>query len=535
MKKLTTLAILFAFSASTSSFAGDWPSTGGNAQRDGWSRGEQNLSKESAAKIQFLYSFPVQNGPKGADELTSPTVLGNIITYKGFKHLVFFGGTSNAVYGVDADLGKLFFATPLEHNRASAKGTACSDAMTANVAFAGNSLAPGRFGLPGANHTGRVARNKNSQPHGHFSMSQPVYAVTGDGYLHYVLQLSGHANTEEPKKFLPADAHATGLNVDAGRIFAGTTGACNSSANGIYSIDPDQGAVNSFLTGGSGPAGDGGTSIGTDGVVYAQITSGHNDAAGDLNGAVVSLDPETLKLNDYFTPSGAAAEKSAGEGPGTTPLIFGTKEGNKDWVVSGGADGRIYILDADSLGGADHHTPAYRSDVVVNPGAAGSGNGIWHSFATSTDSDGTRWLYAAVHGASAIDFPTKNGDAAAGSILAFKVVFHDGAPTLVPVWSSREMLAPAAPAVANGLVFALSTGQPARTAKENGKPYSKAEREKLSKPARLYVLDGATGKELYVGDKATTFATGGLAVANSQIYFTTHDNALQAYGIPLER
>lgn len=520
---------------STSSFATDWPSTGGNAQRDGWSRGEKRLSKESAAKIQFLYSLPLNNGPKGANELTAPTVLSNIITYKGFKHLVFLGGTSNAIYGVDADLGKLFFDTPLEHNRAAEKGKGCSDAMTANVAFAGNSLAPGRFGLAGANHLGRVARNKTKQPAGHFTMSPPVYAVTGDGYLHHVLQLSGHDKTVEPKKFLPPDAHATGLNVDAGRVYAGTTGTCNASANGIYSIDPATGTVASFLTGGSGPAGDGGTAIGTDGFVYAQITSGHNDEAGDLTGAVVALDPETLKLTDYLTLPSAPAQESAAPGPGTTPLVFGTKEGNKDWIVSGGADGRIYILDADALGGADHHTPAYRSDVVVTPGNAGSGSGLWHSFATSTDDDGTRWLYAAVRGAPALDFPVKNGGAQAGSILAFKIVFHGRKPTLVPAWSSRELLAPAAPAVANGLVFALSTGQPARTAKENGKPYSAKEREKLSKAARLYVLDGATGKELYVGDKAATFATGGLAVANSQIYFTTHDNALNAYGIPLER
>ena len=97
------------------------------------------------------------------------------------------------------------------------------------------------------------------------------------------------------------------------------------------------------------------------------------------------------------------------------------------------------------------------------------------------------------------------------------------------------MLAPAAPTVANGLVFALSTGQPQRTANEHGKPLSRAELDKLAKPARLYVLDSSTGKELYAGDKATAFATGGLAVANSQIYFTTHDHALNAYGIPLER
>ncbi len=133
MKKLTTLAVFFAFSAS--SFATDWPSAGGNPQRDGWSRGESRLSKESAAKIQFLYSLHLSNGSGGANELTAPTILTNIITYMGFKQLVFLGGTSNAIYGVDADLGKLFFDTPLESSHASAKGEGCVNEMTANVAF----------------------------------------------------------------------------------------------------------------------------------------------------------------------------------------------------------------------------------------------------------------------------------------------------------------------------------------------------------------------------------------------------------------
>ena len=529
MKKLTTLAVMFAFSAS--SFATDWPSTGGNPQRDGWSRGETRLSKESAAKIQFLYSLHLGDGSRRANELTAPTVLTTLITYKGFKQLAFVGGTSNAIYALDADLGRLFFDTPLESGHASAKGEGCADEMTANVAFGGNSLAPGRFGLPGVNHVGRVARDKK-QPAMHFTMSPPVYAVTGDGYLHTILQLDGNAKTVEPKKFLPPDAHATGLNIETGHVYAGTTGTCNSSENGIYAIDPEKGTAASFITGGSGPVGDGGTAIGTDGVVYAQFASGHSDEAGDLKGAVVALNPETLKLQDYFTSSDA---EGAANGSGATPLVFGTKEGDKDWIVSGGPDGRIYILDADSLGGADHHTPAYRSEVVVNPGAAGSGNGIWHSFATFTEADGTRWLYAAVRGAPAMDFPVKNGAAQSGSIMAFKIVFQGAKPSLVPQWTSREMLAPTAPAVANGLVFALSTGQPQRTANEDGRPYSRAELEKLSNPARLYVLDGSTGKELYVGDKSATFATSGLAVANAQIYFTTHDNALNAYGIPLER
>jgi outer membrane protein assembly factor BamB len=71
------------------------------------------------------------------------------------------------------------------------------------------------------------------------------------------------------------------------------------------------------------------------------------------------------------------------------------------------------------------------------------------------------------------------------------------------------------------LVLGLSTGEPAKS-KKGG-------------PAILYVMDAGTGKELYVGDKATAYSTGGLAVANAQIYFTTHDGTLYAYGIPIER
>jgi outer membrane protein assembly factor BamB len=195
-------------------------------------------------------------------------------------------------------------------------------------------------------------------------------------------------------------------------------------------------------------------------------------------------------------------------------------------VVTGGRDGRIYILDADSLGGADHHTPAFRSDEIVRPSPASKGDGFRNNFATYLDDHGVRWLFASVRGPVSAEFPARNGDgpngsAPNGSIVAFKITFEDGKPLLSPAWRSRDMVSPAAPAIINGLVVALSTGETAK-AKKGG-------------PAILYVLDAETGKELYKGDKATTYSTGGVAVANSQIYFTTHDGTLYAYGIPLER
>lgn len=526
MKWLRTFFVFFVLC--TSLFAADWPSTGGNAQRDGWARAGDKLSKETAASIRFLYAFKLNHG----GDLTSPVVLSNLITYKGFKQLVFFGEGSNSVAAIDADLGTLFFDTQLTTEEVKAQSAVCPGGMTASVAFAGNSLAPGRFGAPAANHAGRVSRTKPG-PRPRFSISAPVYAITDDGSLHTILELSGNATTKPPLKAIPVMARATGLNVDAGRVFVATVGNCGGNPNQLYSIDTSDNTVASFATGGSGASGSGGTAIGTDGVVYAQVASGHSEGIGDFHDSVLALSPDKLKLQDYFTPEDGPAKVDSADLSGVTPAVFGLQD--KDWIVSGGHDGRIYILDADSLGGADHHTPAFRSSEILPPSSSGKGNGFWNNFATSLDAKGVRWLYASVRGPVSAEFPATNGDAATGSILAFKITFESGKPSLTPAWRSRDMISPAAPAVSNGLVFALSTGQPASFVRANGKPYKVRQWNKMGRPAVLYVLDAETGKELFAGNKATTFATSGLAVANSQIYFATHENGLYAYGIPIER
>jgi hypothetical protein len=97
------------------------------------------------------------------------------------------------------------------------------------------------------------------------------------------------------------------------------------------------------------------------------------------------------------------------------------------------------------------------------------------------------------------------------------------------------MISPEAPITANGVVFALSSGQPSRLAKADGSPYSVAEWEKMAKPASLYMLDGSSGKTLFTSGNKATYSPSGLAFANSQAYFTTHDNTLYVYGIPLEK
>ena len=111
------------------------------------------------------------------------------------------------------------------------------------------------------------------------------------------------------------------------------------------------------------------------------------------------------------------------------------------------------------------------------------------------------------------------------------MIEKDGKPALEPGWKSREIAAPLAPIVVNGLVFAAASGE-YRGTEPN---LSAAERAKRSTPAVLYALDAATGKELWSsGTTITSFARAGLSAGGGQLYLVTYDNTLYAFGIPLE-
>src|SRR5690242_13333566 len=142
-------------------YAADWPSTAGNPQRDGWSRGETKLSKESLAnkQVQLLYKYKFDNQARGLDALTAPADLSNIIGYKGFKELLFIGGSSDVVYAIDSDMGKAYFTTkfdPMDKAAAGGATALCPGGLTANIAFAGSSAGGRGFGAPPPAPAGRA-------------------------------------------------------------------------------------------------------------------------------------------------------------------------------------------------------------------------------------------------------------------------------------------------------------------------------------------------------------------------------------------
>jgi outer membrane protein assembly factor BamB len=119
--------------------------------------------------------------------------------------------------------------------------------------------------------------------------------------------------------------------------------------------------------------------------------------------------------------------------------------------------------------------------------------------------------------------------------MAFKVQEKDGQPVLVPAWISPNMRVPEPPVIANGVVFALSSGEFTRQIKDNGENYSSSERmAKNPGNATLYALDAKTGKQLFSSEKTIASFThlGGIAVSDGRVFVTAYDETLYAFGIP---
>jgi outer membrane protein assembly factor BamB len=154
--------------------------------------------------------------------------------------------------------------------------------------------------------------------------------------------------------------------------------------------------------------------------------------------------------------------------------------------------------------------------------------------ATWQDGQGKRFLLMPVWGPPSKDAPKFQytyGDAGQGSVMAFEVRRDPNTdkPTLIPTWMSRDMHVPDPPVVANGVVFALQTGE--NTAQ--GRGITAKDRSTPITNAVLYALDGATGKELYSSEKLidswTHFSEP--VVASGQVYVSTWDGRLYAFGL----
>jgi outer membrane protein assembly factor BamB len=547
---------------------GEWTTSGGDAQRTAWVRADARLTKEAVqeGQFRFLWKAGFDNDSRQLNALTEPILEDRLIGYRGFKALAFVGGSADRLFAIDSDLARPYWTTHLTYAAATGgqppSSWECPGGLIATPsrrttlapsAFGGGGSGGGEHAVSAVGEPGRGAAVLSEQRPSSAASAErpaasrdvaapaarprsviapipfggvdPLYVMGSDGLLR-TLRVSDGAPMTPPVPFLPPNARPSSLTFIDGVIYTTTSHGCGAAPNGVWALDlTAENKVSRWDSGAAYVAGAAGPAFGTDGTVYVATSRDHGPgrrapaggsaaAAGTYADSVIALDASTLEPKDWLETD--AADFNA------TPVVFTYKD--RALVAVSGNDGRLYLLDATSLGGADHRTPLH---VTAKYTSASTGGGL-----ATWEDEGRRWIVATVEGKPTADPAfASNGLAPVGGLVAFTLEDSGGQLTLAPAWRSRSLVSPLAPLVVNGMVLAVSSGE----YRKGGATLTAAQRKRLSVPGVLYVLDGSTGKQLWTsGQTITSFARASMAAGSGQVYLVTYDNHLYAFGIPME-
>jgi outer membrane protein assembly factor BamB len=529
---LAALLLLSAAGRAQPPATGDWPSFGYDQQRSGWNKAETTLSPGNAGRLKLLWSAQLTTPPQDTalSTLTSPLAVGGVETPQGRKDLVFTVGIDDTIFAIDADSGqiawqKTFFngAKPLRP-----ANTNCADTEQAT---------------PVIDRAAGV-----------------IYFTTSDGKLRGLSLASGEERLT-PMPFVAPFSRNWSLNLVNGVVYTAAGRGCGGdqgqsiepgSVSAMDISDPAHPQLSRFLTGRgrpAGPWGRGGPVLGPKGL-YVQTADGNHDPAGGVFGnAVIAVAPKAYGIADSFTPANwqylNAKDLDLGSG---SPVIFDFKD--RSLLATSSKEGVVYLLDAKNLGGPDHSKPLFQTPRLGNDEEHYYGRGVWGAISTWLSDTGERYLYVPMWGppgSNGFQFPKSYGPAPHGSIMALQVTDDGKGPTLVPLWMSRDLAVPDNVAVANGVVYALQTGEQTQQHISNPEGHGRADngapaetiaslakfRSTPLEPMVLYALDARTGKELYSSGKllASWVHFSQPAVALGKVFLVSHDAHVYAFGL----
>lgn len=537
----------------------EWTTTGGDAGRTSSVRTDPritvpNMSKgaEGFGAFKFLWKLKVDHDPRADGALTQPVLLDRIIGFRGFKSVAFVATSAGTVYAIDTDFGTELWkvhlnygaslppitsstpACPAGQTAAVTRPTALSvpaiggagggggrggssgggvgeagrgapSIYTAGQGRGGRGGAPAAGGPPGlpptpgtpvpgsaaaAAQAGRAGGGGGGGRGQAPGAPDAAYVIGSDGYVRGLNVQSGW-DTMTPLQVLPANTRAAGpivVNDDtSGFLYVTTTQGCAYTPDAVWAVDliGQKKEVVSWEAKGATIAGTTGPAFSKDGTVFVATAAG----ASPLSNAIVALEGKTLKQKAAFTMAKADFASS--------PIVF--QHNDKELIAAASRDGRVFVLDANSL----------QVPLAVTPaGGEMTGEGL----ATWQDEKSTRWILA----------PSSNG------VTAYKLVPEGGGVALQRAWATPAITAPLTPLVVNGVVF-VASGE-ARNAR------SAAGARARSLPSVLYAFDGATGKEVWTSGKSiTTTAKSGLSAGAGVVYVPTTDATLYVFGFPIEK
>ncbi len=492
---------------------GDWSMTGADAGQSGWQKAETNLAKDNiASSFKFLWKIQLGKPSKETESFSEPLLASRLINAQGFKDIVYWG-SPDTLYAVDSELGDLLWQ---KHFAPRAKGSAGCVSSNLGLVIEPPAVinfnarrAPGSPPPPPAVPLEIKERRLGVAAGGGGFGLKGIYVLANDGYLHEQVLTTGD-DFAPPVKFLPAaNGNALGLNILGKTIYTATGHGCGGVSNGVWAINVGDSSypVAQYATQKVRPLALTGPAIAPTGTTYI-VTGSGSTGVGVHADSVVALEPKDLTVKDWYTPAGGS-----GNIQNVSPVAFTYK--GKELVVAPGKDGSFVLLDGASLGGPDHHTPLSMTASFFKAGAKHT----WDGLSAWQDKDGVAYVLASVSGPVATKQNTdkKNGSTDHGAIIAFKVEDADDKPVLTPIWTSRDMINPAPPVIANGMVVALASGS-------------------VTTHATLYVLDANTGEMLYSSkDTIPTYThLAGIALGDSHAFFVDHDNTLYSFGIGME-
>ena len=585
MMRATCLMLLFCLGGvsltvqAQSGRTREWLTWGGDIERTGWNRGETALSKQTVARLSLKWKTQIDKDvsieiESGNSMLTAPLVAQGVRTPQGMKTVLYTLSASNTLAALDAATGASIWRRTFDNtvDPRSAPNWICTNVSTA---------------------TPVIDKAKNT-----------IYMLAADGRLHGVDLASGQARLVPPPEFVTPFSRNWSLNLVDGVLYTTVGRGCgNGPVPGAPAPPPGTirggGAPaaqgDAAARAGAAPAGQGGgrgrggppppvaahmiaidlnnparpisrfftSTARPNGAwsraglawafdsLFVQTADGvWNPPQGLWGQTLLRLAPKTLQVLDYFTPSNLdvlnANDLDYGSG-GTLGFTFR----NRDLVVSAGKDGTVYLLDAKSLGGADHRTPMF-SMKAGNDELSYASMGVWGAPATFVNARNERWVYLPMWGppSKEIKFEHSHGAARDGSIMAFQVVLEGDKPVLVPRWVSHNLAVPDSPVIANGVIYAISTGE--NTLQRHTDPryheiYQKPGAPPLPKTGTLtaeergqntthtilYALDAETGQELYSSrdliDDWTHLSS--ITVADGSVYVTTRKTTVYAFGL----
>jgi len=510
------LSMVFALRA-------DWLTFGHDAQRSAWASEETKLSASSAKDLALKWSLHLDNGPLALNALTAPLVASNVATLSGLKTLVYAAGSSNRLFAVDTASGAVVWQRTFQSfvNPRMESFFLCPNAVNA---------------------TPVINRRENL-----------IFSLANDGRL-WGLDLGTGAVRYGPYQLVPPFSKPWSLNLDRGFIYTTTSQGCGGDRSGLYSMDvsdPVHRIAYEMLVRngpGAGMWSRGGVTIGENGVVYASTGDGPFDPQnGDFGSSFLAASMPDLKILDYFSPlNRSEVNRKDLDLPSGGHLWFAYR--NYHLLVGAGKESVVYLLNADLLGDKDHQTPLYVSPQIGNEAKALEEKGIWGAPALWKDETGQPWIYVPLWGAPAKSIAESvlaGGQVPHGSVFAFKVELDAAAlPRLRLVWVSPDVSLPDAPAVANGVVFVVATGENPRQVKQERTEFkdeadwkrnllTTEERGAGTRGAELMALDAKTGRLLYRSGTAMKSWThfGGLAIHDGNIYASDHSSTLYCFGI----